>query len=87
MVNESLGLLLDSDVHAGLQWEIAVFSVCGVAALSVIGWLLVDAIQHNRSARKVIRQNIIRLDRHETDLVDKVREGAPYPPLPADPDD
>lgn len=77
-MNELLAMFLDGDVHDKLQWEIAVFAVCGTAALAAIGWIVIDAISGMRGNRKKLRKTAIRLRQHDETIVEKLRDGRPY---------
>ena len=87
-MNAWLLLLFDSDVHSRLEIELWVFG----GLFAVIAWLARDLIRGVRTGvgeakagiddtNKEVTKQTRRIDRHETEIVDKLREGNPFPPL------
>jgi hypothetical protein len=81
IVHEYLGMLLDSDVHTRLEWELVLFTVCGTGIVGAFGWLLLDAIRRSRGTRRTLRNTVIRQGQHDETLVKDVRAGVSYPDL------
>lgn len=57
------------------------------SALAVLGWVVTRLVGKWDGTRKVVRKTVLRVDRHETDIVAGLRGGHEYGPLPEDPDD
>lgn len=80
-MNDALYMLLDSDVHSRLEWELAIFTVCGAAVLAAVGWLLVDLISRSRRSRRTLQRTVIRQGQHNEEIVSGLRDGKPFPEL------
>ena len=80
-------LLLDSDVHARLEWELAIFTLCGTAFLGAISWIVVDLIMRSRRTRRTLHKTVVRQGQHEEQIVQDLRNGQPFPNLTPDLDD
>jgi hypothetical protein len=86
-VNAILATFLDGDIHARLEWEIAIFTVIfGSGIPLVVGiarWLWRRGNSNRYAIRKLTQGHAQLCD----DYVAKVRNGVPFPPLSRLPED
>jgi hypothetical protein len=76
-----LAMLLDGDVHSRLEWELAVFTTVASATFLAIGWIITDIIRRSRLSRRISQSTIIRVGQHDEEIVEKLRNGHPFPDL------
>jgi hypothetical protein len=77
-VNEYLGMLLDGNAA---KWELRAYA----GAVALVGFVLKFAfdrfIRKYDAAQKVRHADHVRLGQHEAEIVDKLRDGSPFPDL------